>query len=35
VALTDEAVVVTACPVGRKVPDVSLPVYTGPLVVRT
>ncbi len=35
VSLTDEAVVVTACPEGRRVPDLSLPVYTGPLVVRT
>lgn len=34
VSLTDESVVVTACPQGKKVPDVSLPVFTGPLVVR-
>jgi hypothetical protein len=35
VALTDEAVVVTACPKGKKVPDVSLPVFTGQLAVRS
>ncbi len=29
VALTEDAVIVTACPAGRRIPGVSLPVFTG------